>query len=220
MTAPPAAGQYSADEPYYAPGWQTPRPPTDGFAIASLVTALVGLGLVAVGLGIAALVRIGRNGSRGRGLAIAGIVIGAVGAVVVIVLGAVAVTAVLGSRPLAADVDSPREVRARQLVTGNCLDPLPDDGEVDTVRVVPCADPHAAQVISQYEFGSDAVWPGQAAADRRVATACQISPAETEAGLTAVTWAPTEQSWENGDRTGLCLLRRADGTPLTETLVP
>ncbi|WP_407344867.1 DUF4190 domain-containing protein [Pengzhenrongella phosphoraccumulans] len=215
MTQPP-----TADQPYYAPGWQTPRPPTDGFAIASLVTGLVGLGLVAVGLGIAALVRIGRHGSRGRGLAITGIAVGAVTTIVAGVVGALALTAVLGSRPLADDVAAPRDVHARQLVPGNCLDPLPDDGEIDTVRVVPCADPHAAQVISQYEFEQDALWPGQAAADRRVATACEVSPAETEAGLTPLTWAPTEQGWGNGDRTGLCLLRHADGTPLTESLVP
>ncbi|MGV8966371.1 MAG: DUF4190 domain-containing protein [Cellulomonas sp.] len=223
MTQPPVAGPdqpYSADRPYYAPGWQAPKPPTDGFAIASLVTAVLGLGLVAVGLGIAALVRIGRSGARGRGLAIAGIAVGAATAVVAIALGAIAVNAVLGSRPLAADVDAPRDVHARQLVTGNCLDPLPDNGEVDAVRVVPCAAPHAAQVISQYEFASDAVWPGQAAADRRVATACEISGADTDAGLAPITWAPTEQSWSNGDRTGLCLLHRADGTPLTATLVP
>lgn len=223
MTQPPFAAPdppYSADQPYYAPGWQTPKPPTDGFAIASLVTALVGLGLVAIGLGIAALVRIGRHGSRGRGLAIAGIAVGTVTAVVAIAIGAVVVTAVLGSRPLSADVAAPRDAHARQLVTGNCLDPLPDDGEIDTVRVVPCADPHAAKVISQYAFEPDAVWPGQAAADRRVATACEVSVAETEAGLAPLTWAPTEQSWDDGDRTGLCLLHRADGAPLTETLVP
>lgn len=210
----------SADQPYYAPGWQPPRPPTDGFAIASLVTALVGLGLVAIGLGIAALVRIGRHGSRGRALAIAGIAVGAVTTILAGVIGAFALSAVLGSRSLAADVAVPRDVNARQIVPGNCLDPLPDDGDIDTVRVVPCADPHAAQVISQYDFEKAAVWPGQPAADRRVATACEVSPAETEAGLTPLTWAPTEQSWTNGDRTGLCLLHHADGTPLTQTLVP
>ncbi|MBC7550385.1 MAG: hypothetical protein H7269_05725, partial [Cellulomonas sp.] len=133
---------------------------------------------------------------------------------------AVAAPPVPGPPPSPAHVAAPRDVHARQLVTGNCLDPLPDDGEIDTVRVVPCADPHAAKVISQYAFEPDAVWPGQAAADRRVATACEVSVAETGAGLAPLTWAPTEQSWDDGDRTGLCLLHRADGAPLTETLVP
>lgn len=212
MTAP--------DEPYYAPGWQPPRPPTDGFAIASLVTAVVGLGLVGVGLGIAALARIRRKGTRGRGLAIAGIALGTVSTLVVVGLSTLAVSAFLGTRPLPSDVAEAREVHARQLVTGNCLDPLPEDGEIDDVRVVPCADPHAARVISQYAFDPDALWPGQAAADRRVATACQLSAAETGAGLVPVTWAPTEESWDAGDRTGLCLIHRADGAPLTTPLIP
>ncbi|RYV51629.1 DUF4190 domain-containing protein [Pengzhenrongella frigida] len=188
--------------------------------MAALVTGVLGLGLVAVVLGIAALVRIGRDGTRGRWLAIAGVALGTISTLVVAGLLVVAVNGVLETRPLPPDVTAARDAHARQLVTGNCLDPLPDDGEVNDVRVVPCTDPHAAQVISQYEFESDAIWPGQAAADRRVATACQVSAAETEAGLTPVTWAPTEQSWEDGDRTGLCLLHRADGTPLTGSLLP
>jgi hypothetical protein len=54
----------------------------DGLAIASLVVSVSspmtsGLGApVGVGLGVAALRRIGRTGARGRGLAIAGIVVG------------------------------------------------------------------------------------------------------------------------------------------------
>jgi len=193
------------DEAFYAPGWQPPRPPTDGLAIASLVTAAVGLGLVGVGLGVAALVRIGRLGTRGRELAIAGIAVGAVWTLVVVAIGAVTIGTALEARPLPSDVPTARNAHARQLVTGNCVDPLPADGMIDVVRVVPCAEPHAAQVISQYVFDPDAVWPGQAATDRRVATACELSAAELKAGLTPVTWAPTADSWTRGDRTGLCL---------------
>lgn len=206
MSQPSFAGP---DEPYYAPGWQPPRPPTDGLATASLVTAVVGLGPVAVGLGIAALVRIHRRHARGRGLAIAGIAVGAVWTLVAAALVAVAVGTALANRPLPSDVSAPRDAHARQLVTGNCVDPLPADGKIDVVHVVPCAEPHAAQVVSQYAFASDALWQGQAAADRRVAAACELSTAESEAGLTAITWAPTKQSWTRGDRTGLCLIRRA-----------
>src|SRR5450830_631171 len=49
---------------------------TDGFAIASLVLALVTAALPAIVLGIVALKRIRRDGTGGRGLAIAGIVLG------------------------------------------------------------------------------------------------------------------------------------------------
>lgn len=216
MTQPPYAGPA---EPYYAPGWQQPTPTTDRLAIASLVSAVVGLAPVGIGLGIAALVRTRRRGTRGRGLAIAGIAVGVAWTLVAVALVAIAVTTAIGSRPLPADVPEARDARAVALVPGNCLDPLPADGDVDAVRVVPCAQPHAAQVISQYDFAADAVWPGQAAADRRVGLACEVSPAETEAGLVARSWAPTKRSWDRGDRTGLCLLHRSDGAPLSGSLL-
>jgi len=65
----------------YAPGYAAP--PTNGLAIASLVTSLTSLvmGITApVGLilGIFALRAIQRDGTPGRGFAIAGIVVGAV----------------------------------------------------------------------------------------------------------------------------------------------
>ena len=211
MSQPQFAGP---DEPYYAPGWQTPRPPTDPLAIASLATAVVGLGPVGIGLGIAALLRTRRLGTRGHGLALAGIVVGAVWTLVALALAAMAVMMAIGSRPLPHDVSHAQDAHARQLVTGNCVDPLPANGNIDMVHVVPCATPHAAQVITQYVFEPDAVWPGQAAADRRVATACELSAAESAAGLTPLTWAPTAESWRHGDRTGLCLIHNPAGTPL------
>ncbi|NLF06284.1 MAG: hypothetical protein GX593_14970 [Actinomycetales bacterium] len=107
--------------------------------------------------------------------------------------------------PLGAVVDAPRNAAAVQLVTGNCVAQLPADGNVTTVRVVPCDHEHAAQVYSQYAFEQDAVWPGQADAHARVAGACQLTVALEDAGVGVVTWAPSPSSWQRGDRTGLCL---------------
>lgn len=125
----------------------------------------------------------------------------------------VAVAGVLGAgavedartRPLPGDVTTPTSAHARQLVTGSCLATLPPDGAVATVDVVPCADPHAAQVVAQYAFAPAAVWPGQDRAHAQVARACVLSDEEEAAGVVVVTWAPSEQSWKRGDRTGLCL---------------
>jgi hypothetical protein len=174
-------------------------------AVWSLVAGVLLVGPVALVLAVLALRRIARRGTRGRGLAIAGAVLG-----VVTTLGLVAVVVVgiltgLAGRPLPSDVDSPRDAHAQQLVTGNCLEPMPSDGPVDAVHVVPCADPHVAQVITAYEFGEDALWPGQKVADTRVARSCVLDQSELDAGVTAVTWAPTQESWARGDRTGLCL---------------
>jgi len=207
------------DEPYYAPGWAPERPRTDPLAIASLLTAVIGLGVVGIGLGIAALARQGRPGLRGRGLALAGIIVGSAWTVAVVVIAVSAALVHNGSGALDPDVTSARDANAIQLVAGNCLDPLPAHGDLTVVHVVPCRELHAAQVVSEFAFDPDTVWPGQAAANRRVALACEVSAAETAAGLAPVTWAPTARSWADGDRTGLCLLHRTDGTRVTGSLV-
>lgn len=64
--------------PASAPGFApTPQPRrTDGLAIASLVTALCGLGIVPVVLGHVALGRIRQTGADGTALAVIGLVLG------------------------------------------------------------------------------------------------------------------------------------------------
>ncbi len=156
-------------------------------------------------LAVIALRRIASRHTRGRGLAIAGAVLGVLGTVALAVGVTVAVLTALATRPLPLDVPAARDARAQQLVTGNCLAALPADGPVGTVRVVPCAEPHEAQVVSEFSFAANAVWPGQQAADARVARACVLEDAEVVAGVRTVTWSPTERSWADGDRVGLCL---------------
>ena len=183
-------------------------------AVWSLVAGILLVGPVAVVLAVLALRRIGRRATRGRGLAIGGLVLGAITTVALLAAVVVGVLTWTGTRPLPSDVDSARGAHAQQLVTGNCLASLPADGRVDAVRVVPCAEPHAAQVVTVYEFLQESVWPGQRAADARVARSCVLDQAELDAGVTAVTWAPTEQSWARGDRIGLCLAV-VDGAGIT-----
>ncbi len=196
---------YAYPESYYAPGWAPPRPRTDRVAVAALVTGVLALGPVALVLGLVALPRTRPGRLRGRGLAVAGVVLGALGTLAWAALAAVGVATAAATRPLPADVPEPVTARAVQVVTGNCLAALPDDGEVDRVEVVPCAEPHAAQAVTAYEFGPDAAWPGAAQAAATVAAACDLTAAERESGLRAVAWAPTERSWAAGDRAGLCL---------------
>lgn len=118
--------------------------------------------------------------------------------------------------PIGPDVDSPRTVAAVQLVTGNCLPELPEHGDVRSVRVVPCTEEHRVQVWSQFAFAENAIWPGQDAADARVAASCQLPAELSGSGVYAVTWAPTAASWQRGDRTGLCLVVLPEAT--TESL--
>lgn len=99
---------------------------TDGFAIASLVLALVTAALPAIVLGIVALKRIRRDGTGGRGLAIAGIVLGS--CVTPLVLAAVAIPVYLDQRQRAAEASAaaspgPSASSAENHATDGALDP-------------------------------------------------------------------------------------------------
>lgn len=98
---PPAGGGYPAPgygyppSPYAAPGYYGPPPAsTNGLAIGSLVCSLAGLvtcftAPVGIVLGHIALSQIKRDGSQGKGLAIAGLVVGyllTIGVIAAIVL--------------------------------------------------------------------------------------------------------------------------------------
>lgn len=203
----PSAQPAGYPEAYYAPGWEQPKPATDGVSIAALVTGLLALGPIAFVLGLVGLYRTTKRGTRGRGLAITGIVLGALASVGWLVLIVVLVVTLVQTRPLPADVSEPRDAHVAQLVVGNCLASLPPDGPVETVHVVPCTQDHVARVSAEYEFPADAVWPGQEQADARVARACVLTEEEQALGATTVTWAPTEDGWGSGDRTGLCLVK-------------
>lgn len=61
---------------YQQPAYYQPVRRTNGWAIASLVTALCGLTIVPVICGHVALAQIRRTGDTGYGLAIAGLIIG------------------------------------------------------------------------------------------------------------------------------------------------
>lgn len=94
--APPAqypSGTYPAQgiPPYGYQGAPQPPaayPPTDGVSVASMVTSLVGLNVVGIILGIVGLGRTRDGQRKGRGFAIAGLIIGTISLVLMILGGA------------------------------------------------------------------------------------------------------------------------------------
>jgi len=195
---------------HHAPSWGTPRPRVEGFAVAALVTGLLfwawpTAGALAVAFGVTALVALRRNGRRGRGLAVAGIVLGSVGGLTALVVTALVVLS-LTEGPLGT-VDAPVTATPDRLDVGHCVRALPADGTVDEVVVVPCDEPHEAQVRARVEL-PESGWPGQDEADALVARACLRADHYVRTGEAPdVTWAPLDHAWELGDRVGLCLQR-------------
>lgn len=66
--------------------------PWNVLSVVSFVLALVGFNVIAIILGVIGLSQIKARGERGRGFAIAGIIIGAIAIVVLVIVVIVAVT--------------------------------------------------------------------------------------------------------------------------------
>ncbi len=80
--------------PGYAPVPAAPK--TNVLAIVSLVISILGFNIIAIILGAIALSQIKKTGENGRGLAIAGIIIGAI-SIVLIIIWIIAIAALAAS---------------------------------------------------------------------------------------------------------------------------
>lgn len=194
---PPAPGGYPAAPGQGAPGygypqpgygypppaaWAPEQPPMDGLAIASIATSGAGLviggftGPVGIGLGIASLRRIRRTGARGRGLAIAGIVIGALMTLGLALMIAFFVFAFSNADDpesifyedpsydsstdegfwdgdaFTDDEQLPSFELAQGFAAGDCLDAYPYGYDFAGVATTGCSGVHAAEVIGLVEM--------------------------------------------------------------------
>ncbi len=77
--AAPQAPVYTG-YPAYGQGYYPPVAPTNSLAIVALITGILGISIVAIITGHIGINRINRTGEQGKGMAIAGLVLGYVGA--------------------------------------------------------------------------------------------------------------------------------------------
>ena len=209
--APPPDGGGAAGSEYptgpEAPIRQQPEAPrkTSGFAIASLVFGIIGGIFLSVIFGIVALRRIRTRHLKGRGLAIAGLVLSGLWTLLIAVVVIVA---------LATDAERDPSGRVREAGTesvfdlrvGDCVNDLEETTAEVTVEVVPCSQPHDAEVISSFELpGGD--YPGEDSifrvADRRCSR--ELDAVTGAQGAEVFYFYPTEQSWGTGDRQVNCV---------------
>lgn len=123
----------------------------DPVSVAALVTGVLPTGPVAVVLGVLGVRRTGRGRRPGRGFAVTGLVLGCAWTVVAVAAG----VSLLRGPGLEGDVTEPVGRASAQLREGNCVRNLPPDGEVRRVSLVPCAEPHTAQVFHVGELSAE-----------------------------------------------------------------
>jgi hypothetical protein len=193
-------------------GSYPPAPPApvkvDGFAITSLIFGLVGGVIFSVGFGIAALRRIHRRERRGRGLAIAGLWLS-----LVWVVGLVAVLSFDAGRHPARTSDGavtkPGVVSPGDVRSGDCLEVPREVGTIRSLPIMPCSDPHNAQVF-QILTAPDGAFPGDDALESSALDLCRSASVTflgtSRTALHIVVFVPTSSRWSDGDRSEACLL--------------
>ncbi|WP_063794246.1 DUF4190 domain-containing protein [Streptomyces graminilatus] len=216
--APGHPGQPPAPYATWSQGYSPyNRPaPVNGVAIASLVLGILcfvpALGLV---LGVVALVQIRKKGERGKGMAVTGSVLSAVGLALWALL--------LGTGGLSGAWEGVKEAAKENnstfsLAKGDCFD-SPDgslEGLTYDVDNVPCSGAHDGEVFAVFKLPAGA-YPGQ----DRVTEIADDRCYALEDSYAMDAWAvpndvdvyyltPTGQTWRLGDREVTCVFGSVD----------
>ncbi len=183
MTTPglPPERQSLYPEPYRAGAWEAaPR----ARASRAWIIPVVGAGLAAIALAVWAGIEVGNRA---------------------------------GASDITVDNTFGQTINAIQVAPGTCLTTLPSSGIVATADAVKCAVPHQAEAVADYTFTGDE-WPGRSAVVSKLLDFCgsfvqpgysdssMFTATDWDAGLRWVAWAPTERSWADNERTGLCVV--------------
>ncbi|MBO0832484.1 MAG: DUF4190 domain-containing protein [Actinobacteria bacterium] len=214
-----------------------PPPGTSGMAIASFVLGLVGFifgvpAIVGIVLGIVALRELRRRFQSGKGLAIAGIVIGSAWlALWVVIIVAAALTPTTGSSasPPSAPQGTGGRVDPFTLKTGDCFDnPTPTSGQVQHITSVvqtQCTQPHNAQIFATFNVsGSPFSYPGDAKMRSLATDGCStrsktsLDATQETSEMTIRFLLPGQGSWLSGRRTISCIIFNPTPT-LTSSLL-
>ena len=195
---------------------------TNTVAIVALVLGFV-FPIGGIVAGSVALAQVKRTGEKGRGLAIGGIVVGAIVMVLTVIaaiaffvffaLGAASSSS--GGSPLDPFVPPGEESSAQPddtfaLPVGSCLDDVAS-GFITSNNVLDCAEPHTYEVFSSF-LVDDGAFPGDDALQTQATDRCGavfgdfvgIPYADSTLDYSYV--APTEDTWAQGDREILCLI--------------
>ncbi|MCX4745525.1 DUF4190 domain-containing protein [Kitasatospora sp. NBC_01287] len=239
---PPAAAPAAAPwprQPGPYDGYRQPpfapydaQPPThrgtNGLAVTSLVTGLTCcLWPAALGFGIASLVQLRRRRQSGRGLAVAGVVLGVLGLLASVLAG---VGGVVGFRAA--------QVAARDngfgLQPGQCFTQQSGPAGVTGWPRVDCSAPHYGEVTARIKLTGDE-FPGTVIVQQQSNAVCRTAEqayltdlwARSSSVSVRYIYPNTEARWENTDQTTICFLHdsspgggvgtlRRDATDLTQ----
>ncbi|MGI8664695.1 MAG: septum formation family protein [Jatrophihabitans sp.] len=190
--------------PYPAPG----KPPVDGISIAALVFGVISGIPLAIGFGIAGLVRTRNHRRRGRWMAVTGLVLS-----VAWIIGLIALVSHANNRDTSRSADgtvtrsgdiSPYNVRI-----GDCIKLPKTTGNITSLPVVPCSQPHNAQAYADVTVPGTS-YPGASTLLQQSLDRCQplalkfLGSGSRNLNLAALY--PSSIKWSLGNHTSHCLL--------------
>ncbi|MER5223507.1 DUF4190 domain-containing protein [Streptomyces flaveus] len=225
--APPGQGQgpapygyqswgqgYPPHSPYLPPA---PPPPVNGFAIAALVLGILCfLPLIGLILGLIALAQIKRKGERGKGMAIAGMILSGIGTAFLVF----AFASGGASEFWEGFKEGAREGATFSVDKGECFDAPGGslEGVAYDVDKVPCEGEHDGEVFANFQLDSGG-YPGDTAiteaADDKCYTLQHTYAMDSWAlpdDVDIYYFTPTRQSWDLGDREISCLFGNVDAS--------
>lgn len=206
--------------PGYSPGTDpNARRRYSGWAIAALLTGLllplVGI-LVAVPLGIVALVKISKTGAKGRWMAIVGIILSVLWWVGAVAVG-IWVNSNQAERNDAGVITKAGTLDFGDIRTGDCvkISGLDNGGTIGAFDIdgVPCAESHNAQSVFVISF-PDTDYPGETAIGNQAQEACTPKYAPYRSlPFQSYTLYPTESRWDGTDgHRAICFLTNGGKT--------
>ena len=171
------------------------------------------VGIAAIVCGAIAASRIGRTRRGGKGLAIAGIVLGAVS----LVLGALIVV-------ILAFGSSDDEFAITEARPGDCIDLATQSGtSIETYTPRDCDVDHELEVVG-IVTAQDGPYPGQQTLDDLADERCRdlflryVGIEFDDSELAMQPLLPTREAWADGDHEIACVVQTDSGGPLTESV--
>ncbi|WP_141847309.1 DUF4190 domain-containing protein [Humibacillus xanthopallidus] len=214
-------GQYGQPGPSGLPFAPAGPPRRNGVAIAALCCGIAGfipvVGVIAIVLGVIALHQLRAGFQRGRGMAITGIVLGALTTLAWTALIVIAIATGVTAEPersSSGQVSGQSQVFIDKLKAGDCFSGGKKD-QIDLVTAIPCTSPHESQVVAIIQL-PDGPYPGEDAVTSEAEQGCtdKADPLITDRAYDELDPSyvyPDADTWR-GDRSVLCLVEAPSGT--------
>jgi hypothetical protein len=214
----PPGVDYAGSGSGYA-GYGTPdSTKTNGFAIASLVTGILGGAVIGAILGFVALSKIKRTGQRGRRMAVYGILLS--GIWILVVLAATLGNLGRATRAPNGQINKSGTLSVFSLRVGDCFNLPSGLNGVQAVTAIPCTQSHDAQVYAAFNLGGS-TYPAnvkQLANQGCAARKASVNTSAIPSSTSGYSFYPDQNAWSSGSRNVQCVIA-SPGTNVKTSLL-